>query len=58
MAALLDRLFTNLAPGLRLVIDESSGASSASAGIVWHAELDGRPLPGGRVGEGHACSYT
>jgi hypothetical protein len=54
VAALLDRLFTNLAPGLRLVIDESSGASSASAGIVWHAELDGRPLPGGKVGDSNA----
>ena len=50
VAALLERVMAGLAPGLRLVIDESSGAtSSASTGLVWHAELDGRPLPCGRV---------
>ena len=49
MARLLDKTMANLPPGLRLVVEESCGGASPSAGLIWHAELDSRPLPGSKV---------
>lgn len=46
----MDKMLANLPNGFRVLIDHSTDNDSSSAGLLWHAELNGMPLPNGKVG--------
>ncbi|GJP82030.1 hypothetical protein CLOP_g12150, partial [Closterium sp. NIES-67] len=48
----LSRVLQAMPPGVAFVIDDVSKGDEHACGVMWHAELDGRPLPLSR-----GCSF-
>ena len=58
-----EQLLPSLPEGVRLVQEDGTHGGGSSAAIMWHLELDGRPLPCGegttfvRLGGDRLISY-
>ena len=63
MQQFYQQLLSSLPAGVRLVQDDGTDGSGSTAAIMWHLELDGRPLPCGegttfvRLGGDRLISY-